>query len=64
VLTGGGPDGATLTTSLYTYQQAFGAGQIAYASAMNLVVLGLVVLLTLVHFRFGERHISYGAAEG
>lgn len=61
VLTGGGPDGATLTTSLYTYQQAFGAGQIAYASAMNLVVLALVVLLTVIHFRYGERHVSYGA---
>jgi multiple sugar transport system permease protein len=64
VLTAGGPQDATLTTSLYTYEEAFGAGRLAYASAMNLVVLVLVMALTVLHFRFGERRVSYGAAEG
>ena len=64
VLTGGGPDDATLTTSLYTYIEGFAAGRLAYASAMNLVVLLLVLALTFVHFRFGERRVVYGAAEG
>jgi multiple sugar transport system permease protein len=64
VLTSGGPQDATLTTSLYTYEQAFAAGRLAYASAMNLVVLLLVVALTVVHFRLGERRVTYGAAEG
>ncbi len=64
VLTGGGPDDATLTTALYTYQEAFGAGRLAYASAMNVVLLVLVLALTFVHFRFGERRVVYGAAEG
>ncbi len=63
VLTGGGPSDATLTSSLYTYQEAFGAGRLAYASAMNLVVLGLVLALTYVHFRYGERRVVYGEAE-
>ncbi len=39
VLTRGGPDDATLTTALYTYQTAFASGRLGYASAMAMVVV-------------------------
>ena len=38
VLTRGGPDDATLTTALYTYQTAFAYGRLGYGSAMAIVV--------------------------
>jgi multiple sugar transport system permease protein len=63
LLTGGGPQDATLTTALYTYQTAFSSGQLGYASAMTLVVLALVVLLTVGQFRFIGRRVQYSGAD-
>ena len=63
ILTGGGPDDATLTTALYIYQTAFGYGQLGYASAMAMVVLVVVLGLTAVLFRFGARRIPYLGAD-
>jgi len=63
LLTGGGPDDATLTTALYTFQTAFSAGQLGYASAMTLVVLGLIVILTVGQFRFAGRRVEYSIAD-
>ncbi len=63
LLTGGGPDDATLTTSLYTFQTAFGAGQLGYAAAMALVVLVIVVALTVSQFRFLGRRVQYLRAD-
>ena len=63
VLTGGGPDDATLTTALYTYQSAFGAGQLGYASALTLVVFLAVLALTLTQFRVVGRRVPYGGAD-
>jgi multiple sugar transport system permease protein len=63
LLTGGGPEDATLTTALYTYQTAFTSGQLGYASAMTLVVLALIVLLTVGQFRFAGRRVEYSIAD-
>jgi multiple sugar transport system permease protein len=63
LLTGGGPEDATLTTALYTYETAFSSGQLGYASAMTLVVLGLIVLLTVGQFRFAGRRVEYSIAD-
>jgi multiple sugar transport system permease protein len=63
LLTGGGPDDATLTTALYTYQTAFDAGRLGYASAMTIGVFAIVVLLTAVQFRFLGRRVTYLGAE-
>ncbi len=62
LLTGGGPSDATLTTALYTYQTAFSAGQLGYASAMTLVVLALVAIITFGQFRYVGRRVEYGGA--
>ena len=59
LLTGGGPEDATLTTSLYTYQAAFVSGRLGYASAMTLVTLAFVVVLTLALFRYAGRRVQY-----
>ncbi len=64
LLTGGGPSDATLTTSLYTYRTAFGAGQLGYAAAMTIVVLLAVLALTAVQFRFAGRRVQYLGGDG
>jgi multiple sugar transport system permease protein len=63
LLTGGGPDDATLTTALYTYQTAFDAGRLGYASAMTIGVFAIVVLLTAMQFRLLGRRVTYLGAE-
>jgi multiple sugar transport system permease protein len=63
ILTRGGPDDATLTTALLTYQAAFGLGQLGYAAAMTLVVFIVVVALTATQFRFVGRRVQYLGAE-
>ena len=63
LLTGGGPADATLTTALYTYETAFGAGRLGYASAITIVVFVVVLLLTVSQFRFLGRRVHYVGAE-
>ena len=43
VLTRGGPDDATLTTALYTFQTAFAYGKLGYGAAMAIVVFVAVL---------------------
>jgi multiple sugar transport system permease protein len=64
LLTEGGPDDATLTTALYTYQTAFGAGRLGEAAAMTVVVFAAVLLLTAGQFRFLGRRVTYLGADG
>jgi multiple sugar transport system permease protein len=59
LLTSGGPADATLTTALYTYQRAFSAGDLGYASALTVVVFALVAVLTLALFRYAGRRVPY-----
>ena len=63
VLTAGGPADATLTTSLYTYQTAFAAGELGYAAAMTVAVLLAVLALTGTQFRLLGRRVAYLGAE-
>jgi multiple sugar transport system permease protein len=59
VLTRGGPDDATLTTALYLYQTAFGAGRLGYGSAMAIAVFLAVLLITAAAFRWGGRRVAW-----
>jgi len=59
VLTGGGPNDATLTLPLYLYQSAFTYGRLGYGAALAVVLLACVGLLTLLQFRFLERRVFY-----
>jgi multiple sugar transport system permease protein len=63
VLTRGGPDDATLTTALYTYQTAFAYGKLGYASAMAVAVFIAVLVLTAICFRVVGRRVPYLGAD-
>jgi ABC-type sugar transport system permease subunit len=63
VLTRGGPDDATLTTALYTFQTAFAYGKLGYGAAMALVVFVVVLGLTALAFRFVGRRVPYLGAD-
>jgi multiple sugar transport system permease protein len=63
VLTRGGPDDATLTTALYTYQTAFAYGRLGYAAAMAMIVFLVVLLLTAIQFRVVGRRVPYLGAD-
>jgi ABC-type sugar transport system permease subunit len=47
-MTGGGPDNATLTLSLFVYQTGFLGFRIGYASAAAIVMLLIIVVLTVI----------------
>ncbi|GAA2769777.1 hypothetical protein [Streptomyces showdoensis] len=56
MLTGGGPDNATLTIGVYLYQNAFTYFDFGYASAIAYALTVLVGLLGLIQFRLlGEK---------
>ena len=58
VMTGAGPDNATLFYVLNLYRQAFEFHNMGYASAMAWVLFVIVLLLTLIVFR-GSRSLVY-----
>lgn len=56
VLTGGGPDNATLTIGVYLYQNAFTYFDFGYASAIAYALAVLIGILGLIQFRvLGEK---------
>lgn len=63
LLTNGGPDHATLTLALYTYQNAFSFGQIGYASALALAMVAIMVAFTVLQFRVLGRRVAYLGAD-
>ena len=50
IITGGGPDDATLTLVMYMYEQGFQSFQIGYASAVAFVVFVVIMAVTLLQF--------------
>ena len=59
LLTRGGPVDATRTLVYSIYLDAFQNFQFGFASAESVVLFGLVLLLTLIQFRFVERRVHY-----
>lgn len=59
ILTGGGPDNATLTLPLYIYWNAFRWGHLGYAAALSSLLLAAVVSLSAVLFRLANRSVFY-----
>ena len=49
ILTSGGPFYATLTLPMWAYQQAFGRGYIGVASALAVVILGLMAIVAVIY---------------
>jgi len=59
VLTRGGPAWATSTVSWYIYQQAFQAGNIGFASTMSVFLFVIILVLSLIQFRFFRSDVEY-----
>jgi len=54
VLTDGGPDRATLFYMVNLYKKAFGELQMGFASAMAWILFAIILLLTVIQFRFSK----------
>ncbi len=59
VLTQGGPGDATRTIVYYLYQNAFQFFEVGYGSAVAIILLVLLLLLTFVQFRVANRWVHY-----
>jgi multiple sugar transport system permease protein/alpha-1,4-digalacturonate transport system permease protein len=55
VMTDGGPGRATLVLSQLIYREGIAQGEFGYASAISLVLFVIVLLVTVLQFRLGER---------
>lgn len=51
VLTGGGPDNASQTLSVFIYKTAFQFFRVGYASAASMVLLLVMIVVTLINLR-------------
>ncbi len=61
IMTGGGPNNATLTYMLYLYKTAFMYNRLSYACAMAWVLFAYVAILTLIVFKWSDRWVYYEA---
>lgn len=57
-MTEGGPAGATTTLSYYVYIEGFETGRLGYASAITWTLFGLVFLITMFNWKFGNRYVN------
>lgn len=55
VMTRGGPGDASQVLGTYIYKQAFTEGNFGYGSALSMVLLVLILVLTIVQLRFFNR---------
>lgn len=58
ILTYGGPYYSTFTLAMLAYQQAFGRGLVGYASAIAVVILGLMALVMAVYLAVYRRIVE------
>jgi multiple sugar transport system permease protein len=61
VMTGGGPENATLLLGLHLYQNAFHFLRMGYASAMAWLMFFIIFVLTIIQFKFAGRWVYYEA---
>jgi sn-glycerol 3-phosphate transport system permease protein len=59
VLTRGGPDNASTLLLFHIYNVAFSYWETGYASALTVVLLGVLALIALVQYGFLERRVHY-----
>lgn len=55
IMTGGGPDNATTTLAHQIYLNAFQYGKMGYSSAIAVVLMVIILLITAVNYRFGNQ---------
>jgi multiple sugar transport system permease protein len=59
IITGGGPENATLFYVLYLYRMAFENFRMGYASAMAWVLFVIILIFTFIQFRLSDRWVFY-----
>jgi multiple sugar transport system permease protein len=59
IMTGGGPNNATLFYSLYLYREAFRYQRMGYASALSWVLFIVIAILTVIVFRSSRKWVFY-----
>ena len=59
ILTGGGPAGATNLIVYEIYQNAFVRNQVGYASAETIVLFLIIMVLTGLQYRVGDKKVHY-----
>ncbi|MDY0406379.1 sugar ABC transporter permease [Virgibacillus sp. 179-BFC.A HS] len=59
LLTGGGPNNSTNLIVYSIYQQAFSFGHFGFASAQAIVLFVIILIVTILQFRYGERKVHY-----
>lgn len=59
IMTAGGPVNSTNTLVYYIYQNGFQFFKIGYASAAGVVLMVMIGILTVLHFKFLERRVHY-----
>jgi multiple sugar transport system permease protein len=62
VMTNGGPGNATQVANLNIYNTAFAGFRIGEASAMSVVLFLIILLITVVQFRYFNKRITYEIA--
>lgn len=59
IMTGGGPNNATNMFVYYIYEYAFINMKIGYASAVGVILLGFVSIITIIYFRLLSKRVHY-----
>jgi multiple sugar transport system permease protein len=59
IMTQGGPARATVTTVYYIYQNGFTWYKMGYASAVAWVLFAIIMVLTMVQWRYQDRWVFY-----
>lgn len=57
-MTQGGPAGSTTTLSYFIYSEGFETGRLGYASGVAWTLFGLVFLVTIFNWKFGNRYVN------
>ena len=61
IMTKGGPQDATLFMILYIYQNAFEFFKMGYAATIAWVLFAIIMIVTVVQFRFARTWVYYKA---
>ncbi|CAN5623579.1 sugar ABC transporter permease [soil metagenome] len=64
VLTGGGPENATLTLPLYIYQNAFTFQKFGYGATLTVVLILLTMAITIAQVSLARRWVFYAGWSG
>jgi len=59
VMTNGGPLDTTRTTTMLVFRTFYQQTRVGYGSAMSIVLALIIVVLTVINFRFVGRRVSY-----